>query len=109
MLPEANLPWFAGVYFKNPADARKPMASPIHSENLKGLPPATIINAQRDVLADDGAAYTEKLEAAGVPVIHEVQGRHAQVLRHGLAMAAEKFAGEQLKKAFGSAEAEKEG
>ena len=105
VLPEANLPWFAGMYFESPADAKKPLASPIYSTDLKGLPSATIINAQCDVLADDGAAYAEKLEAAGVPVKHEVyKGVTHEFFGMGLAVdratAAEKFAGEQLKKAF---------
>ena len=109
VLPEANLPWFAGMYFNSPADAKNPLASPIYSDNLKGLPPATIINAQCDVLADDGAAYAEKLEAAGVPVKHEVyKGVTHEFFGMGLAVerakAAENFAGEQLKKAFAAGE-----
>ena len=113
VLPEANLPWFAGMYFESPADAKKPLASPIYSDNLKGLPPATIINAQCDVLADDGAAYAEKLEAAGVPVKHEVyKGVTHEFFGMGLAVdrskAAESFAGEQLKKAFASGSAKQE-
>ncbi len=105
VLPEANLPWFAGMYFNSPADAKNPLASPIYSENLKGLPPATIINAQCDVLADDGTAYAEKLEAAGVPVKHEVyKGVTHEFFGMGLAVdrakAAETFAGLELQKAF---------
>ena len=106
-LPEKSLPWFSGMYFASPDDAKKPLASPIYSENLKGLPPATIINAQCDVRAADGAAYAEKLEAAGVPVKHEVyKGVTHEFFGMGLAVdrakAAENFAGEQLKKAFAS-------
>ena len=110
VLPEKNLPWFAGMYFNSPADARKPLASPIYSDDLKGLPSATIINAQCDVLADDGKAYAEKLEAAGVKVNHEVyKGVTHEFFGMGLAVdrakAAETFAGEQLQKAFGSVKA----
>ena len=109
ILPEKNLPWFAGMYFNSPADAKKPLASPMYSENLKGLPPATIINAQDDVLADDGAAYAEKLEAAGVPVKHEVyKGVTHEFFGMGVAVdraqAAENFAGERLKMAFAHGE-----
>ena len=109
VLPEKNLLWFSGMYFENPADAKKPFASPIYSNDLKGLPSATIINAQCDVLADDGKAYAEKLEAAGVKVNHEVyKGVTHEFFGMGLAVdrakAAENFAGEQLKKAFAADE-----
>ena len=105
VLPEKNLPWFAGMYFESPDDAKKPLASPIYSKDLAGLPPATIINAQCDVLADDGAAYADKLEAAGVKVNHEVyKGVVHEFFGMGLAVdrakAAQNFAGEQLKKSF---------
>ena len=108
VLPEKNLPWFAGMYFENPDDAKKPFASPIYSKDLAGLPPATIINAQCDVLADDGKAYADKLEGAGVKVKHEVyKGVTHEFFGMGLAVdrakAAENFAGEQLKKAFATA------
>lgn len=113
VLPEKNLPWFSGMYFENPADAKKPFASPIYAESFKGLPSATIINAQDDVLADDGAAYAEKLKAAGIPVKHEVyKGVTHEFFGMGLAIdrakAAENFAGEQLKKAFASGSAKQE-
>ena len=57
------------------------------------------------MLADDGTAYAEKLEAAGVPVKHEVyKGVVHEFFGMGLAVdrakAAENFAGLQLQKAF---------
>ena len=47
------------------------MPRPIYSRDLAELPSATMINAQCDVPADDGKAYAEKLEAAGIKVNHE--------------------------------------
>ncbi len=41
VLPEANLPWFAGMYFESPADARKPLASPIYAESFTIRYPAS--------------------------------------------------------------------
>ena len=45
-----------------------PEVSPILTENLKGLPPAVIINAEFDPLRDDGVLYANKLRTAGVKV-----------------------------------------
>lgn len=107
VLPEKNLPWFAGMYFSNPADMKKPYASPIFAENFQGLPPATIINAECDVLADDGAAYARKLEEGGVKVTHKVYpGVVHEFFGMGMvvdkAHDAEQFAAGELRKAFAS-------
>jgi len=42
--------------------------SPILTEDLTGLPPAVIINAEFDPLRDDGVLYASKLRKAGVKV-----------------------------------------
>lgn len=42
--------------------------SPMLTEDLAGLPPAIIINAEFDPLSDDGIYYAAKLRKAGVQV-----------------------------------------
>lgn len=51
-----------------PGQYNNPEVSPILSEDLKGLPPAVIINAEFDPLRDDGVLYAAKLKRFGVKV-----------------------------------------
>ncbi len=51
-----------------PGQYNNPEVSPILTEDLKGLPPAVIINAEFDPLRDDGVLYAAKLRKAGVKV-----------------------------------------
>jgi acetyl esterase len=51
-----------------PGQYNNPEVSPILTEDLSGLPPALIINAEFDPLRDDGILYANKLRKAGVIV-----------------------------------------
>jgi acetyl esterase len=51
-----------------PGQYNNPEVSPILTEDLKGLPPAVIINAEFDPLRDDGILYAAKLRKNGVNV-----------------------------------------
>ena len=51
-----------------PGQYNNPEVSPGLTEDLTGLPPAVIINAEFDPLRDDGILYAAKLRKAGVKV-----------------------------------------
>src|ERR1700736_4979623 len=62
--------WFWDAYTTDPNQRQEIFASPLlaTSEQLKGLPPALVQSAEKDVLRDEGEAYARKLDAAGVDV-----------------------------------------
>jgi acetyl esterase len=51
-----------------PGQYANPEVSPILTKDLKGLPPAVIINAEFDPFRDDGILYAAKLRKSGVQV-----------------------------------------
>jgi len=55
-------------YMGEGADAGDPRISPLKGTRLEGLPAACIHTAECDPLRDEGAAYAERLEGAGVRV-----------------------------------------
>ena len=66
-LTKAGMEWFVGHYVAQ-GDPKDPAVSPLHADNLAGLPPALVITAEFDPLRDEGEAYAAKLREAGVPV-----------------------------------------
>lgn len=96
--------WFFRYALRTPRDGNSPLISLVDA-NLRGMPPATVITAQIDVLQSEGIAYANRLRAAGVPVryrnyngvAHEFFGMAAVIDK---AKAANQFAADGLKTAF---------
>ena len=59
--------WCWDHYLPDSSRRTEPDASPLHTENLSGLPPAVILTAEHDVLRDEGEAYAARLQEANVP------------------------------------------
>ncbi|MDB4973474.1 MAG: nlhH [Myxococcaceae bacterium] len=110
-LSAATMKWFFQQYLRNEADGRNVLVSPwrASAEQLRGLPPATIVTAELDPLRDDGSSYADKLKAAGVDtehkdylgVTHEFFGMAALVDE---ARSAHGFVAGRLKAAFADKE-----
>lgn len=66
-LTKPLIQWFAGNYVRNDADRSNPLGSPLLADSHANLAPAIVTVAGFDPLHDEGVAYAEKLQAAGVP------------------------------------------
>ncbi len=63
-----TMQWFMEQYLPADFDRSNVLLSPAMETRLEGLPPAIVATAGFDPLVDDGAAYADKLQAAGVDV-----------------------------------------
>ena len=80
LLTGTMIRWFETTYLAG-ADPSDPRASPLLFDSLEGMPPALVVTAGFDPLRDEGQAYAQRLEQAGVQVSHHCYTEHV----HGFA------------------------
>ncbi len=105
-LTQEMMAWFGMQYLPPDQDPEDPLASPLYTADLSGLPPATVITAEYDPLRDEGEIYAKRLKEAGVPIeLVRYEGViHGFFSMNGLidqADVAHAFAAGELRKAFG--------
>lgn len=66
-LSQREMKWFWKHYVQTPEQMTEAYASPLLAASHAGLPPAYVLTAGFDPLHDEGVAYAEALQRAGVP------------------------------------------
>jgi acetyl esterase/lipase len=102
--------WAGTHYLPSGFDRNDPRLSPLRAADLSGLPPAHIHTAGYDILRDEGQAYADALERAGVKVKYVC---HENMIHHFYAMGgaipyartALKAIGADIKSAFSTVKA----
>ena len=69
-LEKEGMDWFTRCYAPDSKHRSDPRLSPLLCTDIAGQPPAYVITAGFDPLRDEGKAYADKLDAAGVPVTY---------------------------------------
>jgi acetyl esterase len=62
-----DLAWCWHHYLADTRDGANPLASPLRTVDLRGLPPALVITAELDPIRDEAELYAARLREAGVP------------------------------------------
>ncbi|HTW89496.1 MAG TPA: alpha/beta hydrolase [Candidatus Binataceae bacterium] len=76
---KTTMEWALKHYCPPGIDLEDPRISPLRASDLAGLPPAHIHTAEFDPLRDEGKAYADRLERAGVKVRYTC---HAGMIHH---------------------------
>ena len=85
----ADMEWYWNHYVRSEIDAGNRYVAPLQAPDLSRLPPATVITGGFDPLRDDGIAYVNRLEEAGVPVEHH----HFPEMAHNVTSSAFHYQG----------------
>ena len=70
LLTRDLMDWFRDQYHSDPAEYLDWRASPLLAQRHDDLPAAFVLTAEYDPLVDEGQAYAQVLEGAGVAVEH---------------------------------------
>lgn len=70
ILPKERILWYRDLHAGDFDDFEDAKFSPLLADNFNGLPECYMLTGGFDPLVDDGVAYVEKLQAAGVPTVH---------------------------------------
>lgn len=79
-LERATMEHFRDLYLTDPGQRADPRVSPLLASDMSHVPPTVMINAELDVLRDEGLAYAARIRAAG----QDVQTFMADGLIHGM-------------------------
>ncbi len=103
LLHRADMEAFTTTYLGGVVAPDDPSVSPLHVSDLSGLPPALVITASDDPLRDEGRAFAERLQQAGVPVRYTeyVDMPHGFVSLPGLVRSARQALAEMVQFASG--------
>lgn len=86
LLTRADMDWFWEQYLPDGVTRTRPEVSPLRATDHSNLPPTTVVTCGFDPLCVEGAAYADRLSAAGVAVEHA----HYPRMAHGfLSMAGD--------------------
>ena len=69
-LERESMQWYYDQYLSHFTDARNEYAAPLLVDDFTELPSATVLTCGFDPLHDEGVAYAERLDTAGVSVMH---------------------------------------
>lgn len=88
-LTRSDMDWYLEKYLAGRVvDGHDPDLAPLRHTDLSGVPPATIITAECDVLRDEAEYYAARLAEAGVPV----EGRRFDGMFHTFMLFGEHLA-----------------
>lgn len=79
-LTASSMRWFKSHYLQAEQDAPIWHHSPLRADSFANVPPAFIVSAGHDPLAEEAAEYAQKLDAEGI----EVEHRHVPDHAHGI-------------------------
>ena len=89
LLTADSMRWFWDHY-ADPALRSDPRASPLRADDLANLPPAMVVTCEFDPLRDEGIAYAQAMEAAGV-LVRQLQCRgqiHTSITAVGMVISS---------------------